>query len=183
MRAGHATMGYFFKAVQEYLFEHFTDRHSFVLGQVGHEGGEALFKACFEGNSFDFHFRFAHGNAVTESKDVLVGIAHVHFAKAPGFVLGGTNHLGSDPRDSFKVIVHVIYENAEPGAGLPLAFEAKEDFDLVQADCAEGWRVTPIPKPIKEQFLRVIIHRFREIADREDGSQTFSRDLWGVAHK
>src|SRR6185369_6090054 len=119
---------------------------------------------------------YAHRDALTKPNYVLVGIPNVDFSEAPRFVRRAVNHVRSELRDSFKIIIHIIHENREPCSGMALATEAKENLNLAEAHRAKARRVAPFPKPIKKQFLRVIIHRLDEISNVQDRRQTAGRN-------
>ena len=65
---------------------------------------------------------------------------------------------------------------------MALATQAKEDFDLAEANCAEGGRVAPVPKPLKKQLFGIIIHRLRKISNVKDRRQTLRGNLCSIAH-
>jgi len=72
---------------------------------------------------------------------MLVGIPNVDFSEAPRFVRRAVNHIRSELRDSFKIIIHIIHENREPCSGMALATEAKENLNLAEAHRAKAGRL------------------------------------------
>src|SRR6185369_12408994 len=87
MRTGYTVFRKHFETVQEDFFKHFSDCHVLVKRQVTHQGGQALFNPPLEEYPLDFEFRFAHGDTMTETYDMLVRITNMDFANPPRFVL------------------------------------------------------------------------------------------------